>query len=262
VRFEKRFSSNWSMLSSYTFQHTIGQTEENEWAEPQDTYNLRAERGDIAPDYRHQFTSAWSYQLPFGPGQRFLSGPGVSHWVVGGWQLNGIISLYSGQAFTPYLSYDPTNTGSGGPRPELIGDANNFSNVSGFGGVAIDPNNPGSAPFLPCLGVTHKTPACLYNPGAFAIPPLAPGQTSATIFGNAGRGILRGPAVYDTDFSLFKNFKLRESTTLQLRAEVFNLFNTPQFAPPVNPSVDVTPPSVSTTVNTSRQIQLVAKINF
>lgn len=262
VRFEKRFSSNWSMLSSYTFQHTIGQTEENEWAEPQDTYNLEAERGDIAPDYRHQFTSAWSYQLPFGPGKHFFNGNGPAHWVAGGWQLNGIISMYSGQAFTPYLSYDPTNTGSGGPRPELIGDPNNFSNVTGFGGVPINPSNPASAPFLSCLGVAHKTPACLYNPGAFAIPPLAPGQTSATLFGNAGRGILRGPAVYDTDFSVFKNFKLRESATLQLRAEVFNLFNTPQFAPPVNPSVDVTPPSVSTTVNTSRQIQLVAKFNF
>jgi hypothetical protein len=266
VRFEKRFSQSWSMLSSYTYQHTIGQTEENEWAEPQDTYNLRAERGDIAPDYRHQFTSAWSYQLPFGPGKRFLSGNGPARWITADWQLNGIISLYSGQSFTPYLSYDPTNTGSGGPRPELTGNPDSFASVTGFGGVPLDPSNPASAPFLPCLGVTHKTPFCLYNPGAFAIPPLATvngvQQTVATEFGNAGRGILRGPAVYDTDFSIFKNFKLRETATLQLRAEVFNLFNTPQFAPPVNPSVDVSPPSVSSTVNTSRQIQLVARFTF
>jgi Carboxypeptidase regulatory-like domain/TonB dependent receptor len=266
VRFEKRFSRSWSMLSSYTYQHTIGQTEENEWAEPQDTYNLRAERGDIAPDYRHQFTSAWSYQLPFGPKQSFFNGNGPVRWIAGGWQVNGIISLYSGQSFTPYLSYDPTNTGSGGPRPQLVGDPNNFSNVTGFGGAPIDPSNPASAPFLPCLGVTHKTPFCLYNPGAFAIPPLATvngmQQTVATEFGNAGRGILRGPAVYDTDLSVFKNFKLSETGTLQLRAEVFNLFNTPQFAPPVNPSVDASPPSVSSTANTSRQIQLVARFTF
>ena len=251
VRFEKRFSKSWSMLSSYTYQHTIGQTEENEWAEPQDTYNLQAERGDIAPDYRHQFTSAWSYQLPFGPGQHFFNGDGPVRWVAGGWQLNGIVSMYSGQSFTPYLFFDPTNTGSGGPRPQLVGDPNSFANIMSFAS---------------CLGVTHKTPFCLYNPGAFAIPPLAVvngvQQTVATQFGNAGRGILRGPAVYDTDFSVFKNFKLRVTATLQLRAEVFNLFNTPQFAPPVNPSVDVTPPSVSSTVNTSRQIQLVARFTF
>jgi hypothetical protein len=258
VRFEKRFSGGWSMLNSYTYQHTIGQTEEDEWAEPQDTYNLRAERGSIAPDYRHQFTSAWSYQLPFGPGQRFLNGDGPVRWIAGGWQLNGIISLYSGQAFTPYLSFDPTNTGSGGPRPELVGNPYNFSDVTGFGGAPITPDSI----FASCIGATHSTPNCLYNPGAFAVPPLAAGQTSATQFGDAGRGILRGPAVYDVDFSVFKDFKLTERTLLQLRAEVFNLFNTPQFAPPLNPSVDVTPASVSTTVNTSRQIQLVARISF
>jgi hypothetical protein len=258
VRFEKRFSAGWSMLDSYTYQHTIGQTEEDEWAEPQDTYNLRAERGSIAPDYRHQFTSAWSYQLPFGPGQKLFNGNGPARWIAGGWQLNGIISLYSGQAFTPYLSFDPTNTGSGGPRPEVVGNPYDFSNVTGFGGAPI---TPGSI-FASCIGATHSTPQCLYNPGAFTLPPLAPGQTSATEFGDAGRGILRGPAVYDVDFSVFKDFKLTERTMLELRAEVFNLFNTPQFAPPVNPSVDVTPASVSSTVNTSRQIQIVARVSF
>jgi hypothetical protein len=60
LKFEKRFSNDWSMLNSYTWQHTIGQTEENEWLEPQNTYNLAAERGNNGPDYRHQFTSAWS----------------------------------------------------------------------------------------------------------------------------------------------------------------------------------------------------------
>lgn len=241
VRFEKRFSANWSMLNSYTYQHTIGQTEEDEWAEPQDTYNLRAERGNVAPDYRHQFSSAWSYQLPFGPGQRLLTSGGPVHWIAGDWQLNGIISMYSGQAFTPYLSFDPTNTGSGGPRPDVISNPYDFSNA-------------------PCG--THKTPFCLYNPLAFAFPQTAPGQTSATLFGNARRGMLRGPAVYNVDFSVFKSFKLYESSTLQLRAEVFNLFNTPQFAPPVNPAVDVAPPSVATTVHTSRQIQLAARFTF
>ncbi len=116
--FEKRFSANWSILNSYTWQHTIGQSSENESAgtalEPQNTHDLKAERGDTEPDYRHQFTSAWSYELPFGPGQRFFTGGGPLRWFAEGWQLNGIIALYSGRSFTPYLSSDPTNTGSGG----------------------------------------------------------------------------------------------------------------------------------------------------
>ncbi|MBV8864607.1 MAG: TonB-dependent receptor, partial [Acidobacteriaceae bacterium] len=93
VKFEKRFSGNWSMLNAYTWQHTIGQTEENEYLEPQNTHDLAAERGNNGPDYRHQFTSAWSYSLPFGPGQRFLTSSGPLHWITGGWQLNGIIAL-------------------------------------------------------------------------------------------------------------------------------------------------------------------------
>jgi hypothetical protein len=252
VRFEKRSSHGWSMLNSYTYQHTIGQATESETpsadGEPQDTYNLRAERGNVAPDFRHQFTSAWSYELPFGPGKRFLQATGPMRWVTGGWQLNGIVSLYSGQAFTPFLSFDPTNTGSGGPRPDRVGNPYNFS---------------GS----PCG--SQQSVNCWYNPSAFAFPATAPSQPTpppgtsyATMFGNAGRGSLRGPAFYDTDFSVFKDFKFKEKTQLELRGEIFNLFNTPQFALPNNLVDTPTAGQITSTLHESRQIQVSANISF
>jgi outer membrane receptor protein involved in Fe transport len=252
VRFEKRSSKGWSMLNSYTYQHTIGQAEESEQpnsdGEPQDTYNMRAERGNVAPDFRHQFTSAWSYQLPFGPGQRFLNGSGRSRWVTGGWQLNGIISLYSGQAFTPFLSYDPTNTGSGGPRPDRVSNPYDFSNS-------------------PCGA--QQSVNCWYNPAAFAFPAIAPGQPQppagtsyATMFGNSGRGSLRGPAFYDTDFSIFKDFKLKERCQVELRGEIFNLFNTPQFALPNNVVDTPTAGQITSTLHESRQIQVSVNFSF
>ena len=246
VKFEKRFSADWSMLNSYTWQHTIGQSEENEFMEPQNTHNLAGERGDNGPDYRHQFSSAWSYELPFGPGKRFAANDGPVRWIAAGWQLNGIVSMYSGQAFTPVLSFDPTNTGSGAPRPDVIGDPYNFSNATSAG----CPSN-------------HQSLACWYNPAAFAIPQLAPGQTFATEFGNARRGILRGPAQYNVDFSIFKNFKLSEDWGLQFRAEAFNLFNTPEFGLPYN-AVDATglAGSISSTVHAPRQLQLALKLTF
>jgi hypothetical protein len=252
VKFEKQFSSTWSMLSAYTWQHTIGQTEENEYLEPQNTHNPAAERGDNAPDYRHQFTSAFSYAPPIGPGKRYLASAGPIHWITGGWVLNGIVSLYSGQAFTPLLSFDPTNTGSGAPRPDIIGNPYNFSNAMSVG----CPSN-------------KQTIQCWYNPAAFAIPALAPGQTFATQFGNARRGTLRGPAQQNVDLSLFKNFTLRERWNLQFRAEAFNLFNTPEFGIPYN-AVDTTGTpgspglagSISSTVHSSRQLQLALKLNF
>ena len=139
VRFEKRFSAGWTMLAAYTYQHSLGVTDENEAVgpEPQNTYDMRAERGDISPDFRHQFTDAWTYELPFGPGKRYFNSKGPARWLAGGWQLNGIVTLYSGQAITPLLSYDDTNTGSGGTRPNIYGDPNSFSNATEQGALRI-----------------------------------------------------------------------------------------------------------------------------
>jgi len=250
VRFEKRFSAGWTMLNSYTYQHSIGTAEEDEAAggsaEPQNTYNMRAERGNMAPDFRHQFTSAWSYELPFGPGKRFLRGTGPVQWIAGGWQLNGIITMYSGQALTPLLSYDYTNTGSAGDRPDQISNPYDFSNATSVG----CPSNKQSL-------------QCWYNPAAYAIPALAPDQTLAHEYGGAGRNSLRGPAQYNVDLSVFKNFKLRETMNLEFRAEAFNLFNTPQFGVPY--SVVDSPGlsgSISGTVHAPRQIQFALLFKF
>jgi hypothetical protein len=250
VRFEKRFSAGWTMLNSYTYQHSIGSGDADEAAaaspEPQNTYNMRAERGNVSPDFRHQFTSAWSYELPFGPGKRFLHGTGPVQWIAGGWQLNGIVAMYSGQAFTPLLSFDYTNTGSAGDRPDQIGNPYDFSNAMSAG----CPSNKQSL-------------QCWYNPAAFAIPALAPGQTFAHEYGNAGRNSLRGPAQYNVDFSVFKNFKLRETLNMEFRAEAFNLFNTPQFGDPY--SVVDSPGlsgSISGTVHEPRQIQFALLFKF
>jgi len=252
VKLEKRFSGNWSMLNSYTWQHSIGQTEEDEYLEPQDTYNLAAERGNNAPDYRHQFSSAWSYLLPIGPKQRLWNSSGPVHWFTEGWQLNGIVALHSGEAFTPLLSQDYTNTDSGAPRPDLIGDPYNFSNAVSEGCPA-----------------NKQTIQCWYNPAAFALPPVAPGQSFAREYGNARRGSLRGPAIYNVDASLFKNLSLRENLKMQFRVEAFNLFNTPEFALPYaavdqpgspgNPSLSG---SITSTAHASRELQLALKLSF
>jgi len=258
VKLEKRFSANWSMLNAYTWQHTIGQTEENEYLEPQDTYNLGAERGDNAPDFRHQFSSAWSYILPIGPKQRFWNATGPTHWLAQGWQLNGIVSMHSGEAFTPLLSTDYTNTDSGAPRPDIVGNPYDFSNATSAG----CPSN-------------SRTIECWYNPAAFAIPQLAPGQTFAHDYGDARRGSLRGPAEYNVDASLFKNFSLTENSKLQFRVEAFNLFNTPEFGIPYSavdqtgsaassgsPMVPSLSGSITSTVHASREIQLALKFTF
>jgi hypothetical protein len=103
---------------------------------------------------------------------------------------------------------------------------------------------------------------CWFNPGAYAIPSVAPGQLFATNFGNAGVGTLRGPAQYNVDASIFKDFAVRESMSIQFRAEAFNVFNHPQFGIP-NADVDTSQAGqISTTVHSSRQLQFGFKFLF
>lgn len=248
AKLEKRFSSGWTMLNAYTWQHTLGQVAENEALEPQDTHNPKAERGDNAPDFRHQFSSAWSYELPFGHGKRFLQGEGLRRWLAAGWQVNGIVTAHTGEAVTPLFSFDASNTGSFAYRPDIVGEPNRA------GPVAANPS---------CIAPAQiHTLATWYNPCAFATPALAPGQVFSHLFGNARRGSIRGPGAYNVDFSVFKNFKFSEYRNLQFRAEAFNLFNHAQFGNPVN-TVDV--PGFSgqiTSAGRARELQLALKLTF
>jgi hypothetical protein len=107
----------------------------------------------------------------------------------------------------------------------------------------------------------QRTLSHWFNTAAFANP-------ASGTWGNSGRNILQGPGTKTVDFSLFKDTHLTESKVLQLRAEVFNLANTPQFN---NPGATVSSPSIGvvssatsdvTFQRTERQIQFAAKITF
>jgi hypothetical protein len=139
----------------------------------------------------------------------------------------------------------------------LVGNPYNFSNAA----VGFDYGNNGG-PTPDCATATSKNINCWYNPSAFALPPLAPGQTFATAFGDATRGSLRGPAFYNTDFSIFKDFKFKENSQLELRGEIFNLFNTPQFALPNNLVDTPNAGQITSTLHESRQIQVSANFSF
>ena len=84
----------------------------------------------------------------------------------------------------------------------------------------------------------YSLPYNQYDYHAFSSPGTFPLSTLA--YGNLGRNTLRGPSVFNWDFSLFKNFRVREHQTLEFRAEMFNMFNTPEFA---GPAADISSPA-------------------
>ena len=174
--------------------------------------NPRDLKGEQAPsdfDARHRFTFSYVYELPF----HAASAPAFARRAVDGWQLSGVLTLQSGSPVSPILTTDNSGTGDIFDRPNLVGD-----------------------PYAPGPGCPKTlTPSCWFNPAAFAVPPA--GQ-----FGNVGRNFLVGPHLNDFDLGVFKNNRFRERYNLQLRAQIFNLFNHPNFG---SPTLSLSAPNTS-----------------
>ncbi len=212
VRFQQRFTDGLAVLSSYTYSKSIDDasnffTSAGDPNFPQDSLNLRAERGRSNFDVRHRLSTSFSYELPFGRGREFLNDDGLLTTLLSGFQFNGIVTLQSGRPFTVALLSEIDNSNTG--RSTLGFGANDRPNVVG------DPN------------ATNRTPERWFNPAAFVFPAFG-------TFGNAGRNILDGPGYQNINASLLKNTRLGERVNLQLRLEAFNLFNHPNFNLPDN----------------------------
>jgi len=251
AKFEKRFSNGLTFRTAYTWSKDLGTGQGTPGGAIQDTFNVAATRGYVEPDFRHRFVASWVYQLPFGRGKTFgRNWNRATDLILGGWDLNGIAVARTGEAETATLSYDDTNTGSFAPWPDRIGNPYNFSY-----GQDIQAS-------MGCP-VGHQSLTCFYNPAAFVLPPLAPGQNFARQFGNAGNGDLRGPSQVNFDLGLVKDFSLTERQKLSLRAEFFNIGNHPQFQiPNSNPDVPGGQSITSTIPDNQREIQFALKWNF
>ncbi|HTP67549.1 MAG TPA: carboxypeptidase regulatory-like domain-containing protein [Dongiaceae bacterium] len=166
---------------------------------PQDSTNLAAEKGPSTFDTRHRWTTAINYAVP--------TFEKVPHVLGAGWQLNSIITVQSGRPINVITDAGGVNFNYT-QRPDLV---------------------PGVNPILP-----HWTPSTGYlNPSAFAYPAVTAADPYG-YFGDLGRDQIYGPGFWNIDFSLTKNFQLREHVVLQFRAEFFNVFNHPNFALPNN----------------------------
>ena len=212
ARLQQRLSAGLAMLASYTWSKSIDDASNffpsaGDPNYPQNSYDLRAERGRSNFDIAHRLSVSYVYDLPIGKGRQYLADSGVWSTVLTGWQTSGIVTLQTGRPFTVALLREFDNSGTG--ISALGFGANDRPNVVGNGELS------------------NRTPEVWFNTSAFAFPP--PGN-----FGNAGRNILDGPGFQSVNASLSKNTSLSERFNLQFRAEVFNLFNHPNLNLPDN----------------------------
>lgn len=206
-------------------------------------------------DARHNFTLSYTYALPFGAHRHWLgnlTGPGQK--LIEGWQVSGIVTLQSGNPFTPVIGF------------------NRSGNLQTGTGVADRPNLALGASNNPVLD--SRDPQRFFDVKAFTLQP-------AGFFGNLGRNTLIGPGLANVDFSVSKSNQVKEKYTVLFRVDFFNLFNRANFAVPSNVGAvaasagggdiifaDTSGVPVGSagkifrTVTTSRQIQISAKFVF
>lgn len=236
AKLEKRFSRNLGFLTTYTWSHQmtdagseIAQNDNYSGIGYSANYHLFGTRQGFAngaEDVRNRYTFNGNYVLPVGKGQRFLDGSGVASQALGGWQITLTEQIQDGEPFT-------------------VGTAN-FTGVNNLGQNAILVGSPfkGGGTPDPSLnfpaGATCptkvRTLANWFNPCAYRNP--LPGSAITGVISTAAGAApflgdranqIPGPGYNRTDSSVFKSFPVYRESQLQVRADIFNVFNTPAF---------------------------------
>jgi len=204
AQLDHSFSNGLQVKASYTFSKAIDNVD-NELGSLlfYDAGNFARNRALAGFDRTHNFRFAWVAELPFGAGKRWAQG-GVRRKVLGGWEVNGIFSAYSGTPFTVSASGASLNAPGQSQTADQVKPT-----VTKLGGIGS------TSPY--------------YDPAAFA-------AVTQVRYGNTGRNILRGPGLVNLDASLFRNFHVTERCIVQLRGESYNVSNTPHFS---NPSANI-----------------------
>lgn len=239
-----------TFIAAYTLSKTITDSDTALYYPSlvQDFYNRKLEKSIASFDYPQNLKLTWIYTLPFGPGHRWLSTNKRLSWFVSGWQIAALQNYYSGDPLAISSPFFP-GISTPGLRPDIVK------------GVPL------TVP-LKGLDVVNGTP--MLNPAAFAEPPLSPVNGFALRVGTAPRFLpnVRGPAHEFEDVGFIKNTRLTERTSLQIRAEMFNVFNRTGRGDP-DPSLGDGLPSEGGTfglitgpMNGPRLVQIAVRLDF
>jgi carboxypeptidase family protein len=218
---QQHVTKGFSGQLSYTYSHSLDESS-NGGLQPYSTnqtsdsllaqinpFNLRLlNYGPSDYDFRHNFSATYIWQLPFRSENGFVNA------AIGGWTISGIFHARSGQ---PYSVIDSGTPGT------LLGNGSSSLVLGTFLGGST---GNCSSPNTPCLSNTQ------FN---LTFPPCDPVTlvcSSGNGYGNVARNHFRGPMYFDTDMSIYKDFKIKERLTLTLGANAYNILNHPNFANP------------------------------
>ncbi len=237
AKLERKYANGFQYLVSYTWSKSIDTggsgwfgAENGSSSSLQNYYDPDASRSVSSYDVPHFLSASGIWELPVGKGKPYLN-HGVTAWILGNWQANGVVQVRSGQPYTLSVAGDVANIGSGVSwwnyaRPNLVGDPH--------------PSHPSADEW--------------FDPSAFAVPSFS--------YGDYGRNALRTSHVANADFSMFRNFPIGESTKLSFRAEFFNIFNIQNYGTPGSLIGDPSAGRITSTVSNPRQMQFGLHLAF
>src|SRR5579859_666426 len=200
----RRFHNGLFMGGNYMYSHALndGSVGAGDGDAAQNVACFRCDYASSDFDARHSGTFSAVYDLPFGRGRRYLNGSAAVDLLAGGWSVNTLLSARAGLPVNVTLSRSSTELQDGNnvdQRPDRV---------------------PGVPLYLGGRGISHWI-----NPAAFALPSIG-------AWGNAGRNLLTGPALWQDDSAVEKNFRITERNHVIFRAEAFNIFNRAQYGQP------------------------------
>jgi hypothetical protein len=195
TKIEKRYSNGLTFIASYAYSKTLAL---GDTSGVQNQLDWLADKAVSSQDMRQHFTGSAVYQLPFGRGREFGSSWNpVTNAVLGGWSFAPIVTVSTGLPLNITVNGNPSNTGSGVDRPNVVGK----------------------------WQLADPTVAEWFNTAAFV-------ANAPYTYGNAGRNIIRAPGLVNLDLALHKSFRITERVSAQIRVESFNATNTPALGAP------------------------------
>jgi len=203
ARLQRRFADGFSLQVAYTWGKSITTSGPDHHSGTlsiniPEYYDLNRRVSNFDRTHNLQITNI--SELPFGRGKRFLNEGGFLSMLLGGWQVNNMLSFYTGTPFSVTAGSASLNAPGSSQRADQVKPS-----VEILGGI---------------------------GPGQAYFDPLAFAPVNEERFGTAGFNTLRGPGVANWDFGLFRNFPINENWNLQFRVESFNFTNTPHFNNP------------------------------
>ncbi len=224
---------------SYTYGHSLDENSsffgsDRDFGSPADVRNLRAEYGRSDFDVRQRLVGSYTFDLPFGRTKWIgTDANAVVDRIIGGWQIAGITTWRTGFPFTVWGDLNTT-------------DFSGFNQFADRGDLIA----PGSA-----FDLSQGDPDHAFNPALFLKP------RGALDIGNTRRNEFTGARYFNQDFAILKNFRITESKTFQLRAELFNAFNMTRFKLPSS-TISSSAFGTYTSAEDPRIVQLAGRIEW